>query len=139
VIIVSGSLVMVGKNIVELALEPESQTTTEQTSLQPNAPIYDENGTGEISARTKEYIGLLESDLKDLGYTMSRAALPIGKMREVDINLEGVAPYFKVNIERGTAVSAEDIVRMIKYLGENNLLESTTYVDVRIAGKAYYK
>ncbi len=99
--------------------------------------IVDDNQSEQISSRVKEYVSLIEKDLKDLGFKPLRAVLPAGKMRELDIDIEGVTPYFKVTIDRDAAVTAEDISRMIKYLKENNI--EPTYVDVRVDGKAFYK
>ena len=75
--------------------------------------------------------------MQSLGLKVTKVVLPTGKSRELYVDIEGVEAYFKVNIDRGTAVSAEDIERMARYLGEQDLHPS--YVDVRIEGKAYYK
>lgn len=134
---IGGFSAMVVGNLIEMMKTTENVVLEEK--FEPTVKILDENGTGEISERTKEFVGQLEADLKDFDLKVVRATLPIGKMREVDINLEGFAPYFKVNIDRGTGVSAEDIARMVKYLKERNLVEGTSYVDVRVEGKAFYK
>lgn len=127
------------QNLIEIAQNEKIAVSEENSEREPKAKIIDENNAEAISGRTKEYIWQLEGDLKDLGYEVERVVLPVGKMREVDINLSGIAPYFKVNLERETAVSAEDIVRMIKYLEGNGLIGGVGYVDVRISGKAFYK
>ena len=126
------------KNLAELA-DQKTKIAVSEEKIEPTVNVIDENGNGGISGRMKEYIAQLESDLKDLGYEMVKAVLPMGKMREIDIDIAGVAPYFKVNVERGAAVSAEDIVRMIQYLSGQGMLEQVTYVDVRVEGKAFYK
>lgn len=99
--------------------------------------IVDEMGREQISERTKQYIAQIEQDFKDLGYTVTRVTLPMNSSREILIDLADQKPYFRVSLDRGTAVSAEDVVRMIKYLGQHKL--TPTYADVRIEGKAYYK
>ena len=109
----------------------------EKPVITPTVPIIDDANMG-ITKRMKEYVGSFEQDLKDLGYNVSRAVVPAGKSREVDIFLEGKEYYFKLNIDRVSAVSAEDTMRMIKYLDENNL-NPAEYVDIRVKGKAYYK
>ena len=45
--------------------------------------------------------------------------------------------FFKIHLDRNAAESAEDAVRMINFLESNE--KKATYVDVRIAGRAYYK
>ena len=90
-----------------------------------------------MTERIKEYVGRVERDFRDAGYTATKAIVPAGKMREVDIYVEGHPEYYKMNLDRGTAVSVEDAVRMIEYLAKGGI--NASYVDVRIAGKAYYK
>ena len=139
-VILVGSVVALGgmfiKNLIEIANEQPGEIVSEEKA-EPTAEIIDENGGSGISERTKEFVGQLEADLLNLGYKMTRASLPVGKMREIDIHLENVGAYFKVNVDRGTAVTAEDIVRMVKYLETNGI--SATYVDVRVEEKAFYK
>ena len=132
-------LTIVGiKNLVELT-KNETNEEISKTVYEISAEVYDENGRGEtISTRVKEYIGQIESDLLDLGYTVSRVVLPQEKAREIDIYLKDRTMYFKVNIDRGTAVSAEDMIRTLKYI-EGNGIEGVSYVDVRVEGKAFYK
>lgn len=101
------------------------------------AQIVDEDNRGQISARTKEYIARLEQDFRDLGYEVTKVTLPTGVSRDLYVDLAGKEMYFKVNVDRDAAVSAEDAERMIRYLEERDLHPS--YVDVRIEGKAYYK
>jgi len=100
------------------------------------AEVVDEANLG-ITKKTQKYIAQLEGDFQDLGYKVTRVSLPAGKSREIDVNLEGVEYYIKVNTDRGTAVSAEDADRMIRYIKEKEL--SPGYVDVRVAQKGYYK
>lgn len=101
------------------------------------AEIVDETGRGQISMRMREYIIQLEEDFRALGYTVTKVTLPIATSRELYVDLAGETPYFKVSMDRGAAVTAEDAVRMVKYLREKDL--HPEYVDVRIEGKAYYK
>lgn len=108
----------------------------EKIAIVPTVQIIDENGTG-VSNRMKEYVGTIEKDLQDLGYTVNRAVIPAGKSREVDVFLNNYEYYFKLNIDRASAVSAEDVSRMVAYLSERGI--NPGYVDVRVKGKGYYK
>lgn len=101
------------------------------------AEVIDESGRGQISMRMKEYIVQLEEDFRELGYMVTKVVLPIGTSRELYVDLAGETTYFKVSMERGAAVTAEDAVRMLRYLREREL--TPEYVDVRVEGKAYYK
>lgn len=112
---------------------PESYTKV----YKPTVEIIDEDGSGYITDKIKTAVGMLEEDFSEVGYKVTKAIVPTGTTREVDVYLEGIEPYFKIHIDRGTAESAEDAVRMIKYLEKNE--KKAVYVDVRIAGRAYYK
>ena len=101
------------------------------------AEIVDEDNTGRISERVRGYIGQLEQDLADLGYKVTRVTLPTGTSRELYVDLEGVEWFFKVTTDRDAAMTAEDMERMVRYLGERDL--KPAYVDVRVEGKAFYK
>ena len=54
---------------------------------QPTVNIIDESGQG-ITNKIKEYVGQLEIDLKDIGLTLNRVVVPIGKNREIDIYID---------------------------------------------------
>ena len=126
---------LVGLGIKSLADNP-AKTETGSVKYEPTVEIIDESGAG-ITNRTREFIGMMEQDFKDLGYTMTRAAVPAGKRREVDAYVDGVPYYIKMNVDRGSAVSVEDADRMIKYLNAKGIVPG--YLDVRVEGKAYYK
>ena len=101
------------------------------------AQIVDEDNRGQVSMRTRNYVVQLEQDFRDLGYTVTQVTLPTGMSRGLYVDLAGEEVYFKVSIDRDAAVTAEDAVRVLKYLKENDL--HPQYVDVRIEGRAYYK
>jgi len=94
-------------------------------------------GGGQVSERIRELVAKLERDFADLGFGVERAVLPIGMSREVDVYVVDRAEYYKMSVDRGSAVQAEDAERMMRYLDENGLKPG--YVDLRVEGKAYYK
>lgn len=116
----------------------ETATTAVVKTYRPTIEIIDENGSGNITSRMSEYIGQLESDLRDLGLAPVRAVIPAGSVREVDFYLDGTSGFIKTTIDRGTAVTAEDTERMLRYLQSIGVAEFA-YIDVRIDGKAYWK
>ncbi len=135
VLAVLGALAYVtGKNAVQ---QYESGAKPAGETYEIKAQIVDEDNRGQISTRVKDYIAQLEQDFADLGYTVTQVTLPTGMSRELYVDIGGEEVYFKVNTDRGTAVTAEDAARMIKYLHEHDL--RPTYVDVRVEGRAYYK
>lgn len=132
--VVIGGLIYAGvtsmvRDRVEMRVPGETYTIT--------AEVVDESGGGQISARVKEYIGRIERDLTELGYKVTKVVLPAGLSRTLYIDLEGMTTYFKVSLDRGTAVTAEDMVRMVEYLRVHDL--TPEYVDVRVERKAYYR
>ncbi len=135
VVILIGIGVVILMNINSL-MANRKKIEQEQSAIVPKAIIIDESGAG-MTKRMIEYVGNIELDLAELGFTIDRAVLPSGKTREIDIFLKDYPYYFKANIDRLAAVSAEDIKRMIDYLNEHDIHPG--YVDVRVKGKAYYK
>lgn len=118
-------------------VQPDRGKDTSDTQAAVQAQIIDEDARGQISGRIMKYIAQLEADLKDLGYTVTKVTLPTGKSRELYVDLDGATNFYKVNVDRETALVAEDIDRMARYLQEKDL--HPEYVDVRVEGKAYYK
>lgn len=125
---------LIGMMVSEWVSPTEIAVETEKA--QPTVSIIDESGAG-VTNRMKEYVGQIEGDFKDIGYNVTRAVIPAGKTREIDIYLNGRDYYIKMSIDRGTAVSAEDSDRMIRYLDEREI--QPEYVDVRVEGKGYYR
>lgn len=117
--------------------EVETAPTTVVKTYKPTIEIVDHN-SGTITTRMSEYIGQLESDLKDLNLKPVRAVIPAGSIREVDIYLDGYTGYLKTTIDRDSAITAEDTERMLRYLAGIGVADYE-YIDVRIDGKAYWK
>ena len=109
----------------------------EANPIEPTLPIVDENVGNNISQRTKSFIARLEADLKDFNLQGDHIVLPFQKAREIVVYIKNRKEYYKLSLERGSAVQAEDISRMITYLDGKNL--KPKYVDLRVEGKAYYK
>ena len=116
------------------------ETVEETTAVyrRPTIEIIDEDVAvtgGKISNRMNEYIGQIELDFGDLGYTPTRAVLPSGTVREVDFYFEEFSGYVKTTLDRETAVTAEDMDRMVRYLSGREF----EYIDVRVERKGYWK
>ena len=137
-ILVASLAVIIGIVAMEVSVWISNRAEEEKAAkiAQPTIEIIDEAGTG-ITPRMKEYVGQLERDLVDVGLTANRAVVPAGKMREVHVFLNGHDYYIKMNIDRESAVSAEDAKRMVNYVTEHNI--TPEYIDVRVKGKGYYK
>lgn len=135
-LVVVAAVFLVVKQIVGSQVAPENKES-EMQKYEPSVQIVDESGANHVTERVKKYVGMLERDLVDYGLKVERVVLPADKTREVDVYVSGRGEYYKCNLDRGTAVTAEDISRMSKYLAEHGL--GPGYVDVRVEGKAYYK
>lgn len=109
-------------------------------SLVPKVEIVDEGRKG-VSDRTREWVAKLERELGEYGVRVTRAVVPAGLVREIDIYVaddDVVAWYFKMNVDRSPAVSAEDAVRVLRYVRDKKVAVSN-YVDLRVERRAYYK
>lgn len=121
----------------ELAIAPTVGEDTVVDNYQVKAEIVDEDRQDKISGRVRTYVADLERDLQGLGLKLIKVTLPSGMSRALYIDIDGRQEFYKVDIDRNAAVTAEDIWRMTRYLEEKDLHPS--YVDVRVEGKAYYK
>lgn len=99
--------------------------------------VSPEQGSTVASARLLSFVGKIV-DLSGQGsYAVSRAVLPSGTTRELEIQLKDVQPYIKFAIDRGAGVQVEDMVRSLNYLKANGI--SAQYLDVRVAGRVVYR
>ena len=112
----------------------------EEVEISPTIEVIDETTgvTAKMSSRMREFIANIEMELLARGIKVVQARIPIGKIREVDLSIEGFSGIIKVNLDRGIGVQAEDIERMLKYLEEEEI-EEVEYIDVRVDRKAYWK
>ena len=120
--------------------EPAPIVQEPEIVYNPTLEVIDEDAASgsRITNRMKLYVGQAEKDFRDLGYKPTKAVIPSGAIREVDIYLDGYNGFIKLVIDRGTAVSAEDADRVIRYL--NGLdIHDFNYIDVRTEGRAFWK
>ncbi|MBQ8992487.1 hypothetical protein IJ090_03595 [Candidatus Saccharibacteria bacterium] len=117
--------------------EGANSSESGKKEVQPTIEIVDEASVG-VSRKAREFVGYLEQDLQEYGLTLTRAVLPRDKTREVDVYLSDFEGYFKLSLDRGAGVSAEDMERMVRYFAGRGIT-SVEYVDLRVEGKAYYK
>lgn len=113
-------------------------TPAPAVTYKPTIEIVDENSGGTITGRMSKYIGQAEVDFREYGLIPIKAVIPTGAIREVDFYFDGHPGFIKTTMDRGTAVSAEDASRMIRYL-EGQGITDYQYIDVRLPEKAYWK
>lgn len=107
----------------------------------PTIEVVDEDAGltgGMMTSRMSEYIGLVENDFRELGYTPTKAVIPMGSVREVDFYFSDFEGYVKTVVDRGAGVTAEDFGRMIKYLQGIDEMDFE-YIDIRVEEKGYWK
>ena len=109
----------------------------QMSTPEPTVPIIDENTGDNISARVKSFVVNLEEDLAATNIAIDRVVLPAQKAREIRVFITERGEYYKMSLDRGSAVQAEDLARMRHYLEEKGI--SPSYVDLRVEGRAYYK
>lgn len=138
VIVLAAAVILIVFTVYNLVVKNrDTVKPVEQEKYMPSVNIEDASGAGYVTERMKEYVGKVERDFQSYGYTVVRAVVPVGKAREINIYVDGRNEFYKLNLDRGSAESVEDAVRMIKYLDEHGI--SPEYVDVRIEERAYYK
>lgn len=121
---------------VSVWVSNRAKEEAEAVVLKPTIDVIDESETG-VTSKMRDFVAQIERDYADIGLSANRAVIPAGKMREIHMFLNGYDFYVKLNIDRGTAVSAEDTKRMVEYIVGRDL--HPEYIDVRVSGKAYYK
>lgn len=91
-----------------------------------------------VSERMLRFLGRLVSiaNISRLG-EVKEASLPKATAREIDIKLQGRPYLIKTHIDRDPAATVEDIKRVVSYIEQKNI--NPKYIDVRVAGRAFYK
>lgn len=136
--IIATLAVLVASFLVDMMKERKALEAADQAAaITPTVKIIDENSGDNVSFRVKEFVAHLEADTKTYGYTVDHVVLPLNMAREIVVYIQGRNEYYKLSIDRSSAVQAEDMSHMIKYLNDKNI--SCTYVDLRVEGRAYYK
>jgi Na+-transporting methylmalonyl-CoA/oxaloacetate decarboxylase gamma subunit len=128
--------IVIGHYVSDIIAENNAKKVAPEV-LEPTVDIADENANTEISKRVKEFVARLEDDARVEGYPVDHAILPLNKVREIHVYIKDRNEYYKMTIDRSSAVQAEDMGRMIRYLDKKKV--KATYVDLRVEGKAYYK
>ena len=89
------------------------------------------------SSRFLAFVGTIVGDMRDRGYSVTKASIPPLTTRQIEIQLKGVPYMFKMTIDRSAGEQAEDATRVATYLKKESL--QPDYVDVRVQGRAFYK
>jgi hypothetical protein len=99
--------------------------------------VSPEQGSAVVGTRLLGFMGRVVAQAQGRGYTVTRAVLPQGTTRQVDVYFKGVKTYVKFSIDRGAGEQTEDAARSLAYLKSKYV--TPRYIDVRVPGRAAYK
>lgn len=109
----------------------------------PKVQIVDESGVSPeqggavVGTRLLGFLGRVVAQAQGRGYSVTKAVLPLGTTRQVDVYFENLATRIKFSVDRGAGEQMEDADRSIKYLQPRGPMPE--YIDVRVPGRAAYK
>lgn len=99
--------------------------------------VSPEQGSAVVGTRLLGFMGRVVAQAQGRGYTVTRAVLPQGTTRQVDVYFKGIKTYVKFSIDRGAGEQTEDAARSLAYLKSKHV--TPRYIDVRVPGRAAYK
>ncbi|HEX6258430.1 MAG TPA: hypothetical protein VFZ48_03045 [Candidatus Saccharimonadales bacterium] len=110
----------------------------------PAVTIKDESGvspSGTSALASQRFLGFVGrvvalTNASGIG-TVKQVVIPPGTARSVEIGLKGKGTVIKMHIDRDPASQVEDARLSMKHFRAHNL--KPKYVDVRVAGKAYFR
>lgn len=99
--------------------------------------VNPEQGSTIVGTRLLGFMGRVVAEAQGRGYSVSKAVLPAGSTRQVDVYFDTISTYVKFSIDRGAGEQTEDASRSLKFLASRGT--AAQYIDVRVAGRAAYK
>lgn len=125
-------------------VDSTGQSFTHNYYATPAVEVDDQTGAATpgssaiASSSMIRYIGQLIAALQANGTgTVTKVVLPAGMIRELDVYLQGRGYRVKVQLDRDVAAQAADVKAALAYIDAHG--GASQYVDVRVAGKAFYK
>lgn len=102
-----------------------------------NSGLSADTSQSVTSQRFLGFVGLVIGLAKDNGMTVDRVTIPPLSAKQLNVKVRGVRPYFKLSVDRSAGEQVEDMSRIVGYFKRKGIASS--YVDVRIEGKAFYR
>lgn len=99
--------------------------------------ISPEEGSTVAGSRLLGFLGRVVAQSEGRGYTITKAILPAGMTRELDIEIKGISSRIKLSTDRGAGEQVEDMARSLVFLKSKGI--TPEYIDVRVSGRAAYK
>ena len=94
-------------------------------------------GTAIVSRQFLSFVGRTIAVAHSYNLTVEQVVIPSGAIRHVNVMLAGYGYPVKLSLDRPAGEQVEDMKNALGYLAGKGV--KPQYVDVRIAGKAYYK
>lgn len=110
---------------------------------EPTVSIIDDSGikTNDVtfvaSNRFLNFVSQVVTSALASGYKVTEAVIPEGTTRQLAIKIDGVGGIVKLSLDRPASEQVEDMHNAITYLKLKGVV--TSYIDVRVKHKAYYK
>lgn len=101
------------------------------------ASVAATDGNLVASHRFLSFVGQVVGESNKQGYTVKKVTIPLLTTRQLELSIKGVSYPVKLTIDRTAGEQIEDAARVIAHLQRKHIRPQ--YVDVRIAGKAFYK
>ncbi len=89
------------------------------------------------SNRFLAFVGRAVGLSKQQNFTVTQVIIPEGTTRQIELQLQGIAYPIKLSIDRGVGEQIEDMARAIHWLQAHG--QTPQYLDVRVAGEAFYR
>lgn len=83
------------------------------------------------------FVGQTVGQATKQGLTVTKVTIPVLTIRQLELQLSGVGYPVKLTTDRPAGEQVEDMVRVVRYLKQRGI--SPQYIDVRVAGKTFYK
>ena len=110
----------------------------------PGVEIVDQSGIrvaanqALVSNSFLSFVGQVVGASKQLeSMTVTQVTIPPDTTRQIAVTLAGVDYPIKMSTDRPAGEQVEDMARTVRWLSDHN--QYPQYVDVRVAGEAYYK
>lgn len=117
---------------------------TANVFAEPTLKVVDSSGIpasaiGAVaSTQFIHFLGQLVAAVNQYGIgPVTEVIIPPNTIKEIDLKLANKPYTIKTNVDRDPLQTGEDIYRSVVYLGRKSM--TPTYIDNRVAGKAFYR
>ena len=111
--------------------------TSPEVQIIDNSGIQPQSGQTVASNRFLGFVGRTVGLAASRGIKVTQVTIPGGTTREVELRLESVGFPIKFTIDRPAGEQVEDMARALAWAKAHG--KTPQYIDVRIAGRAFYQ